>query len=806
MNSDYFLQTNPQIINTLSIKNQYIQNNPTINFQMNTQEDTIMYENLLAYLNQNDPKNFRTICSSSKYIPENILKGVFKEALELLKSGQIYASRFISILISFGIDPNLLICEDNSKINILNINYNNPQETTYFPNAKSILMFFCELSMSSLVSNLTDLNNIYNTSLNVNYLDIKRRNALFYLKGGKEDKKIIEILTKKGIDINQKDKDENTALHYAILNIGNLDLIYNLIEIGNADFTIKNAQGKTSLELISNKFILRINKINTNSNITDFKEIEKLLEMIKSKLSIHVSSSKILLKTENNINNNSNTLYGSLIKLPANNDEEKIKNLNDNLFVKLNPYSSLIVDTSFNDGNYLTPTKEKIDYYIKLNQNKKYFLNLLKNNENAMLEKSSELQKEINAQKEKINELRNKLKSTMEKNDKMNNEDNPAIIKLNKELTKDKNKVNEYKQKIQKNHQPDSFIDIPGGKNFSYKYNQMIRINPDDEYIYSQLRKDLLDFMYYVNNKNKKLETTLKNLNDFINKCVKESLGNDYSLKMYGSRATKLCLPWSDIDYVICCNNDNLKTEPLSILHTYLMKYMKYFENLKYIYNTQIPLLKVFTNSEFHNISLDISLENPDHHGEECVNYIKEKIKQYEVLTPLTLAIKTILMKASLNDPYKGGLSSYGVILLVINFLNILQNQGCDISMKNLGKTFYELLKYYGFDYDVSNFIIVDQDKENQNDGDLIQKILSIHQFQIMKGEFIIIDPLNIANNVAKNTRQFKNIKFVFQMGYSNTKDSCECGCHYQYEGLCIKEENCEHNLLNTIFNSVARN
>ena len=806
MNSDFILQAQHQIINTLNMQNQYIHNNPvTINFQMNTQEDTIMLEKLSTYLKQNNPKNFRTICSNSKFIPENILKIIFIEALELLKSGKIYASRFISILISFGVDPNLLISEDNKKISLINNNYNSPQEVNYFPNTKSILMFFCELSMSNLVSNLFELNNNYNTSLNVNYLDIKGRNALFYLKGGIEDKEIIEILVKKGININQKDKDENTALHNAIINVGNLNLIYNLIDIGNADFMIKNAKGQTSLELINNKFILRNNIVNSNNNkIINSEEVKNLLKLIKSKLSIQIFSSKILLNAENNINNNSNTLYGSLIKLPVNNNEEKIKNLNDNLFVKLNP-SSLIVDTTFNDDNYQISTKEKIENYIKMNQNKKYFLNLLKNNENAMLEKSAELQKEINFQKEKIKELRNKLKSIMETNDKMTNEENPAIIKLNKELISNKNKTNEYKQKLYKNH-PDIFVDIISGSNFLNKYNQMIRKNTSEEYIYTQLQIDLLDFMNYVNNKNKKLETTLQNLNEFINKCVKESLGNDYSLKMYGSRATKLCLPWSDIDYVICCNKENIKTEPLSILHNYLLKYKKFFDNLKYICNTQIPLLKVFTNSEFHHISLDISLENPEHHGEECVNYIKEKIKQYEVLTPLTLALKTILMKANLNDPYKGGLSSYGVILLIINFLNICQKQENDISIKNLGKIFYGLLKYYGSDYDVSNPILVDQNKENQNDDDFMQKIISIHQFQIMKGEFIIIDPLNIANNVAKNTRQFQNIKLAFRMGYSNINESCECGCHYQYDGLCLKEENCEHNLLNMIFNSVARN
>ena len=69
----------------------------------------------------------------------------------------------------------------------------------------------------------------------------------------------------------------------------------------------------------------------------------------------------------------------------------------------------------------------------------------------------------------------------------------------------------------------------------------------------------------------------------------------------------------------------------------------------------------------------------------------------------------------------------------------------------------------------------------------------------------VIIDPLNVYNNVAKNMRQFINIRFALSIAIVCINESCECGCHYQYEGLCIKEEGCEHNLLNNIFNSIKR-
>ena len=63
----------------------------------------------------------------------------------------------------------------------------------------------------------------------------------------------------------------------------------------------------------------------------------------------------------------------------------------------------------------------------------------------------------------------------------------------------------------------------------------------------------------------------------------------------------------------------------------------------------------------------------------------------------MTFALKTLLQKAFLNDPYKGGLSSYGVILLIIHFLSVQNRRGVELNMKNLGKLFYDILYYYGF-------------------------------------------------------------------------------------------------------------
>ena len=164
----------------------------------------------------------------------------------------------------------------------------------------------------------------------------------------------------------------------------------------------------------------------------------------------------------------------------------------------------------------------------------------------------------------------------------------------------------------------------------------------------------------------------------------------------------------------------------------------------------------------------------------------------------MTFALKTILQKAFLNDPYKGGLSSYGVILLIINFLYVQNKRGNDISITNLGKLFYDILYYYGLEYDMSNPIIIDENAD-------LQKVTFFHHYQLVRNEFILVDPLNITNNVAKNTRQYKNIKLAIQIPYLSLLESWDWGYHYQYDGINVKEEGYGYNPLTRIFNDVKR-
>jgi DNA polymerase sigma len=175
-----------------------------------------------------------------------------------------------------------------------------------------------------------------------------------------------------------------------------------------------------------------------------------------------------------------------------------------------------------------------------------------------------------------------------------------------------------------------------------------------DKYIQLNLQRDLLDFQEYVKEKLKYINPKISELINLIQLSVNESIGKEYEVKLYGSHATNLCLPWSDLDVVICKRDNTIGNSytPLYDLFKNLQD-KNYFKTINYIGATTVPLIKIKTNGNFGVASVDISLQDNNHYGIQCVSLVNFLIQKYPVLTPMVLALKHILKQANLNDPYK---------------------------------------------------------------------------------------------------------------------------------------------------------
>ena len=732
-----------------------IQNTPNLpNSQPYRQSipENALVPTLLFFIDKNNVTKFKSILSSnSDSLSQKILSSLLFNCFSSYKSGNNFILRYISILLSYGADPNI-----------------NTEDSLY-QNEKTVLKTPLMLAVEK--SDITLLKILLENKCNVNYKDSYQKNCLYYFNGGSNDNEILKILIKEGVDMNCRDFEGNTALHYMLKKEGKEKTVLALLEVVSIEqLQTVNSKNKSVLEMIIEKY-------------TGKSDLNKMFECIKKKLNIVKQDEIDIDKNEINRNtfiNNIETNEDVMFKLSSTKEKS---------FIKVKPNKVLLIDNSSN--NVITNVSAKeLD---SINQKSKLYLKTLQDVNHKKINENKMYQTKIAKLKNMILQKKNIISQLTQTFNTLSNSHNDKMKALKSQYSDKVQTITALKNQIS-NSNANAFSFIRNQNQYQKKYSSQEFYS--NQYITKQLQYDLLDFNRYVTNQINQKKALFSQLISLIGKYVTESLGSDYSIKVYGSHATKLCLPWSDIDIVVSTPIFKSYT-PLFSLYQYILS-QNIFKQVHYIGKTQVPLIKIVTNETFNNMNLDISLEDPKHYGVQCVNFVNEMVKKYEVLTPMTLAVKNILQQANLNDPYKGGLSSYGVLLLILNYLLIAKKEGKEIGISNLGPLFYDFLYYYGITFDPTKGII---DISDRNDITFATQF----QLQMMNGELVIVDPLNIKNNVGKNTRQFQNIKLAFMIGYRSAKECCECGCHYQYGNFCVNEEGVEHCLLKRIFNAVKR-
>ena len=674
-----------------------------------------------------------------------------------------------------------------------------------------------------------------------------------------------KILIDKGSNPNFKIiQTGDTILHIAVKK-GNLEMVKLLLDTNKIKFEEKNKENKTALELameLSDKSIYNLikEKIEEGNRQGDIVAKELLTEEKKNlnKKQNEIKNLNLLNEFNKNINQN---------KIEKNNNKKIIDNIKEKIYEKrrnnkkrildkflshnLKSTANLEITYSFlNDAldsnQYLDPEqiKEnipilKIDLFSnEFNEYKDYFNKkqneekekirileeenlLLKKNIEAMTENNKILSNKINEiefqfkdieikQQLEIIELKKKI-SLLEQE---NNNDKVIISELNKQINmkgKEIIKNNENQNNINiiiNNDNNQRKINYLNKKFINYNYNfEHIQDKEKNNYIINCLSKDISEFESFVTMQIKSssniFQDLLKNVEKAVNECIP-----DYQVHLYGSHATNLCLPWSDLDVVLIPKNLNMiynKSENNRSLLSKLyenLKNQKWVKDILYISNASIPIIKIYSIGIYNNIPIDISIQEETHFGLKCVELVKQYMNQYESLKPLVLSIKNILKRANLNDPYKGGISSYGLILMIIYFLKQQSFAGIDISKGenncNLGHLFYDFLVYYSFDFEFGKNIIYVKNTPSDLEALKYQNIS-------LGPKLIIIDPLNPSNNVAKSCFQNMGIKMAFIISLKSLLEDCECGCHYSGENKEYSNLSIEHCFLKRIFNAVKR-
>lgn len=703
------------------------------------------------------------------------------------------------------------------------------------------------LSLSASLNMINSFKTLIENNSDPNFKVTPSGDTVLHIAVKKNNLEMIKLLLNTNkIKFEEKNKENKTALELALeININNNDdciykLIKEKIEEGNRQGDIVAQELLSEDKKVNKKYneIKNINLLNGSNEKEKNDNINKNNQNKNEK-----EKEKKEEKENNNIdNNNNNKIFNSKEKSFEKHFEKKLKiidkylnsknyNSANNLKIHVTfPKNSNINNNKYNNfSNFFTLennndnmpiltidllSKDFMDYKNSfiINNKEKNKLKILEE-ENAFLKKELDLVREKNNKLiQSNNEKENIIKEIENKYQLSINELNKKISFLEREHENDINTLNELKKEINKKIMDTQFLSLENNnkpitiqylnKKF-INYNYDLNFQDKNNYIINCLSKDLSEYVLYVTEHIKKsgniYEELIKNVQNAVNECLE-----DYEVHLYGSHATNLCLPWSDLDLVLISKKNNqisLDTKHLllSKLNEYL-KHQSWVKDTNYISSANIPIVKLFSIEKYNNMPIDISIQDEKHFGLKCVDLVKQFMNKYESLKPLVLALKNILKRGNLNDPYKGGISSYGLILMIVYFLQQQSYAGIDINLNdnNLGKLFFDFLQFYAIEFDFNKSVIYL--KNNINDLDDLK-----YQNIAHTSGFIIIDPLNSGNNVAKSCFQYLRIRMAFIISLKALMEDCECGCHFIDDNEEYNNLHVEHCFLKRIFNAVKR-
>jgi len=228
-------------------------------------------------------------------------------------------------------------------------------------------------------------------------------------------------------------------------------------------------------------------------------------------------------------------------------------------------------------------------------------------------------------------------------------------------------------------------------------------------------------------------------------------------VEVFGSFATGLYLPTSDIDLVVIGTWAHL---PLHTLENALLdSKISKTGQVRVLDKASVPIIKL--TDQVCDVKVDISFNM--NNGVKSAQLIKEYRNRYPVLAKLVLVLKQFLLQRNLNEVFTGGISSYSLILMTISFLQLHPRQGTESFGDNLGVLLIEFFELYGRKFNYMKTAIRIKDGGTYIAKEEVQKdMIDGHRPSML----CIEDPLTPGNDIGRGSYGALQVKQAFEYAY----------------------------------------
>ena len=154
-------------------------------------------------------------------------------------------------------------------------------------------------------------------------------------------------------------------------------------------------------------------------------------------------------------------------------------------------------------------------------------------------------------------------------------------------------------------------------------------------------------------------------------RAVVKTIWPEARFEVHGSFATGMYLPGSDIDAVILdsgAKNPAVCLKALAIALARRGMAMK----IQLIAKARVPIVKFEEVESGHQFDISFDVAN----GPASAEIVRENMRRFPALRPLTTVLKAFLAQRGLNEVYSGGIGSYALLCMVMAHLQ-LHNTTC---------------------------------------------------------------------------------------------------------------------------------
>jgi len=178
-----------------------------------------------------------------------------------------------------------------------------------------------------------------------------------------------------------------------------------------------------------------------------------------------------------------------------------------------------------------------------------------------------------------------------------------------------------------------------------------------------------------------------------LNLCVTELGGAE--LQVHGSRAIFLASPTSDLDVSVCSMEKPASAFLLELADRLAERCAITEHTLRP--TGAGPVLTFHVANERSRLSVDVGCRTSSHKGAALVGLVRSIATEQMILAvPLILLLKALLQRNSLNRMFTGGLPSFALTMMVINFVRAREAGGHLPPGTPLGLLLIEFCDMYG--------------------------------------------------------------------------------------------------------------